>query len=561
MRVVEVFPSWSISIRNRTLIHFGDGIARKCLSQWRVVAWSYGLLQSPPRCVPDASQILPRCLPDASNMSDAHNESLIGVLRWRHTRYCFYFGATALYLRSWLAAAVTLHFLWRQVHANTYWECRLWSCGLLSLASEGYILGQCVGVAFSIFYPFCAPRCWSCDRQGRKRPAQTESKYHGCCKSCFNRRSCTKHGFNKDTELGWCSSCKACPMRWCEQCHTAAVLDLQQCRECHWSDLRDKCWSCVAAKGADSAKHAVPKPGRNQDACELFLCAACWNVRHCTLHGETVHMFLDDMSLGAREESISGKKPRHAELALTLPLCSVCRQMLAVACPHCLNAEEAVLRGQGIHRCSNCVASDLVVKGRPRNDAKNVLSCGTCAQGVFCLSVAGKPNNSRGSCNDCHVGRQCPTCSDYCWTRKPSMCKECFQKTPPLHRVALWCTSCLLPEDIELQLCRSCHPSTKDVVDKAVVTHAEEKRRLNDLLYAVPVITGAEPALQQHIFQGCPNDEEGTANMPSTLPKYSEKPEPMSGVHCRLCLRDCRHEGQDPLETLPLNNPPPDEHP
>ena len=126
------------------------------------------------------------------------------------------------------------------------------------------------------------------------------------------------------------------------------------------------------------------------------------------------------------------------------------------------------------------------------------------------------------------------------------MCKECPGKTPPQHRVAVWCTSCFLPADIELQLCRSCHPATRDLVDKALPGHAEQELKLNDLLYTIPTITGHEPALQQHVFFGCPNNEEGTKNMPEALPTYALNPEPMSSEHCRLCLHDCSTIGPDP---------------
>ena len=91
------------------------------------------------------------------------------------------------------------------------------------------------------------------------------------------------------------------------------------------------------------------------------------------------------------------------------------------------------------------------------------------------------------------------------------------------------------------------------ISDSPVVTRTQQTLQLNNLLYTQPSVTGEEPALQQHILYGCPHDESGCRNMPAELPAYSNRPEPLPLVHCRLCLQECSVDSLSPEDSTSTN--------
>ena len=159
-----------------------------------------------------------------------------------------------------------------------------------------------------------------------------------------------------------------------------------------------------------------------------------------------------------------------------------------------LPPEEQRLRALHIFRCAVCFRRDLVVKGAQIADTK--LRCGTCGLGVYTLNAESeKYRCGRGCCSQCHSGRECPTCSGYCLQRQPVWCRQCATEVPSVSRIALWCSDCYTAEELQLRLCRACHPRTQDLPDKALPSYEEACAHNFDLLSRLPSITGDEPAL------------------------------------------------------------------
>ncbi len=200
---------------------------------------------------------------------------------------------------------------------------------------------------------------------------------------------------------------------------------------------RRTCWSCAASWGDEVASWAVSKPSRDKDACELGLCLQCWQSRSCKEHEGGVVTFLEDMPLTVRRVSKSQHRPMDDAVRANLSLCTVCEDCFAAACGRCLSPAERRLREQGLLRCRRCMHHDLVVKGDPKNDAQSRFACGTCTTACYRSQNHDKTCATRGSCSTCHLGRQCPTCSEYCLLKKPPSCKNCSQQRPAQYRVAV----------------------------------------------------------------------------------------------------------------------------
>ena len=112
-------------------------------------------------------------------------------------------------------------------------------------------------------------------------------------------------------------------------------------------------------------------------------------------------------------------------------------------------------------------------------------------------------------------------------------------------------TGCFSPEELQLQLCRTCHPSTRDLLDKALPSYEDHCEQNFQLLSNVTPITGDEPALRLSPLHGGYQDPPGALNMPSTLPSYSVRPEYMpADTHCALCFHVC------PMPSPPLESRP-----
>ena len=60
----------------------------------------------------------------------------------------------------------------------------------------------------------------------------------------------------------------------------------------------------------------------------------------------------------------------------------------------------------------------------------------------------------------------------------------------------------LRPEELQLQLCRTCHPSTRDLLDKALPSYADHCEQNSQLLFNMTPITGDEPALRLSPLHG-----------------------------------------------------------
>ena len=122
---------------------------------------------------------------------------------------------------------------------------------------------------------------------------------------------------------------------------------------------------------------------------------------------------------------------------------------------------------------------------------------------------------------------------------------DCSVSMPRWDRQS-WCTDCFEQDHLDLQLCVSCHPETKD---RPTESRAKYSKRVQDRCYTTPPLSGNEPSLQQHVFFDCPHDETCYRQMPGkeSLPTYSPRPEFLSALHCRLCLRPCVEEGTPQL--------------
>lgn len=130
------------------------------------------------------------------------------------------------------------------------------------------------------------------------------------------------------------------------------------------------CWSCVLVRGADCANLAVDRPNKNPLAHALGLCRSCLRCRRCDQHGSEPRIFVDDMPLHCRRKYRSVHTPNCPTLSETLPLCSVCDNLIAVPCTECLDEVELTLRRSGVVRCSSCAEYDLVVKGEHLHDKR-----------------------------------------------------------------------------------------------------------------------------------------------------------------------------------------------
>ena len=133
----------------------------------------------------------------------------------------------------------------------------------------------------------------------------------------------------------------------------------------------------------------------------------------------------------------------------------------------------------------------------------------------------------------------------------PARCGQCQKKVPAVSSLALWCAGCFSPEELQLQLCRTCHPSTRDLLDKALPSYEAHCAQNFELLSNMTPITGDEPALRLSPLHGGYQDPPGALNMPSTLPSYSVRPEYMpADTHCALCFHVC------PMPSPPLESRP-----
>jgi len=123
----------------------------------------------------------------------------------------------------------------------------------------------------------------------------------------------------------------------------------------------------------DSANWAVDRPNKNPLAHALGLCRSCLGSRRCDKHGPEPRIFVDDMPLLIRRKCRSPQTPDCPTVSETLPLCSVCDNLIAVPCTECLDEVELTLRNSGVLRCSSCVDYDLVVKGEhlPQRDLRH----------------------------------------------------------------------------------------------------------------------------------------------------------------------------------------------
>ena len=128
-----------------------------------------------------------------------------------------------------------------------------------------------------------------------------------------------------------------------------------------------RCWSCILIRDYDSAHWAVDRPNKNPLAHKLGLCRSCLESRRCDndKHGPEPRIFVDDMPLLIRRKCRSPHTPNCPTVSDTLPLCSVCRTLIAVPCTECLDEVELTLRRSDVLRCSTCRDFDLVVKGEP----------------------------------------------------------------------------------------------------------------------------------------------------------------------------------------------------
>ena len=177
-----------------------------------------------------------------------------------------------------------------------------------------------------------------------------------------------------------------------------------------------QCWSCEGSgKHASKVSYAVSKVGRGKDAKELFLCTPCWSTRHCTRHGESASTHLADMPAALRAASVSQYKPTNRVVDCPVPVCTVCRDHLAVTCAACLTVEEQELRAREVFRCSFCVRRDMVVKGKPRTP-QQVRKCWSCeGSGIHASKVSpavkkavrGKDAKELFLCAECWSTRQC----------------------------------------------------------------------------------------------------------------------------------------------------------
>ena len=79
---------------------------------------------------------------------------------------------------------------------------------------------------------------------------------------------------------------------------------------------------------------------------------------------------VDDMPLQFRRKYNSVHTPNCPTVSETLPLCSVCDNLIAVPCTQCMDAVELTLRKSGVLRCSSCADYDLVVKGAHLHEEK-----------------------------------------------------------------------------------------------------------------------------------------------------------------------------------------------
>ena len=144
-------------------------------------------------------------------------------------------------------------------------------------------------------------------------------------------------------------------------------------------------------------------------------------------------------------------------------------------------------------------------------------------------------------------------CSQYCLQPTPARCKQCQAKAPAVWSIALGCSECFTAEELQLELCRACHTSTRDMPDKALPSYEEACQARFEHLYQEACITGDEAALVLNPLLGGYRDPAEALHMPSTLPAYSEQPEYIQPQnHCALCLRVCVMP-QPPLESLPAH--------
>ena len=78
--------------------------------------------------------------------------------------------------------------------------------------------------------------CWSCSQGGlleQCRRRRFEAKYHGCCVSCHQSRTCNScQRFDDSLTLAWCILCTEMPAVWCSGCHPTDVLKMQHCLQC-----------------------------------------------------------------------------------------------------------------------------------------------------------------------------------------------------------------------------------------------------------------------------------------------------------------------------------------
>jgi hypothetical protein len=80
--------------------------------------------------------------------------------------------------------------------------------------------------------------------------------------------------------------------------------------------------------------------------------------------------------------------------------------------------------------------------------------------------------------------------------------RQCQKKVPAVSSLALWCAGCFSPEELQLQLCRTCHPSTRDLLDKALPSYEDHCAQNFELLSNMTPITGDEPALRLSPLHG-----------------------------------------------------------
>ncbi len=104
--------------------------------------------------------------------------------------------------------------------------------------------------------------CWSCRAVGFGEASawgRTETKYRGCCMSCFTDRSCAECGqFSAGRAALWCRTCENRLAKWCRRCVGVETLRLQQCARCLAKRPPPKCWSCLA-KGLGKASTNTQK--------------------------------------------------------------------------------------------------------------------------------------------------------------------------------------------------------------------------------------------------------------------------------------------------------------